>query len=128
MPTKNRRYFAELCFDEDVYARTAVKEICNAPNSLQSGSIVWGEYFEFPFIPEHKIENIRLHVYRDTDKKKSRKDKDYIGLINIPISSLTSGQFTEKWFPLSTPKSQRSDTSSVRMKARYQSLQPPVIK
>ena len=71
---------------------------------MTTGSIVWGEYFEFPFLPDKQIKDIRLLIYRDTDRKKSRKDKDFIGLVNIPILSLSSGQFTEKWFPLATPK------------------------
>ena len=120
LPTKQRRYYAELCLDDDIYARTSVKEI-EEKNHAQTGSIVWGEYFEFPFLPDKQIKDIRLLIYRDTDRKKSRKDKDFIGLVNIPILSLSSGQFTEKWFPLATPK--RSEGCSVRMKARYQLLQ-----
>ena len=80
-----------------------VKEI-EEKNQMTTGSIVWGEYFEFPFLPDKQIKDIRLLIYRDTDRKKSRKDKDFIGLVNIPILSLSSGQFTEKWFPLATPK------------------------
>lgn len=121
LPTKNRRYYAEVHFNDQIYARTSIKEIQNGPNQ-QSGSIVWGEYFEFPFLPDIRIETIRLHIYRESDKKKNRKDKDYIGLVNIPISSLTTGQFFEKWFPLSTPKSTSKSEISVRMKTRYQSL------
>ena len=145
LPTKQRRYYAELCLDDDIYARTSSKEIEEKPNQISNGSIVWGEYFEFPFLPDKQIKDIRLHIYRDTEKKKSRKDKgtahfknhkhsqekivgtnlehkkDYIGLVNISITSLSSGQFTEKWFPLATPK--RSEGCSVRMKARYQLLQ-----
>lgn len=59
--------------------RTSVKEIQNSSSGIQSGSIVWGEYFEFPFLPDIRIETIRLHIYRESDKKKHRKDKDYIG-------------------------------------------------
>jgi hypothetical protein len=59
--------------------RTSVKEIQTSSSGIQSGSIVWGEYFEFPFLPDIRIETIRLHIYRESDKKKHRKDKDYIG-------------------------------------------------
>jgi len=122
LPTKNRRYYAEVHFNEQIFARTSVKEIQNSSNGIQSGSIVWGEYFEFPFLPDIRIETIRLHIYRESDKKKHRKDKDYIGLVNIPISSLTTGQFFEKWFSVTTPKSTSKSEISVRMKTRYQSL------
>ena len=75
LPTKQRRYYAELCLDDDIYARTSSKEIEEKPNQISNGSIVWGEYFEFPFLPDKQIKDIRLHIYRDTEKKKSRKDK-----------------------------------------------------
>jgi len=64
---------------KNAFYRTSVKEIQNSSNGIQSGSIVWGEYFEFPFLPDIRIETIRLHIYRESDKKKHRKDKDYIG-------------------------------------------------
>ena len=54
LPTKQRRYYAELCLDDDIYARTSVKEI-EEKNHTQTGSIVWGEYFEFPFLPDKQI-------------------------------------------------------------------------
>ena len=96
---------SELCkkFDFAGGHPILVKEI-EEKNQMTTGSIVWGEYFEFPFLPDKQIKDIRLLIYRDTDRKKSRKDKDFIGLVNIPILSLSSGQFTEKWFPLATPK------------------------
>ena len=62
LPTKQRRYYAELCLDDDIYARTSVKEI-EEKNHTQTGSIVWGEYFEFPFLPDKQI---KVRDFSDT--------------------------------------------------------------
>jgi len=92
LPTKQRRYYAELCLDDDIYARTSSKEIEEKPNQISNGSIVWGEYFEFPFLPDKQIKDIRLHIYRDTEKKKSRKDKG-----TAPIAPRTIKIHTKKF-------------------------------
>jgi len=57
-------------------------------------SVFWGEQFEFSSIPE--VEDITVHVYKDSDKKK-KKDKDYMGLVNLSVRSLVNQQCLEKW-------------------------------
>lgn len=57
--------------------------------------IFWAEHFEF--FPLPGVQDVTIHLYKDSDKKK-KKDKDYIGLVNLSISSLVNQQSVEKWF------------------------------
>ena len=59
-----------------------------------SSSILWGEGFEFTCLSISK--DITVHLYKDTDKKK-KKDKDYIGLVNLSVNTLLNHNFVEKW-------------------------------
>lgn len=113
LPAK-KKYFCELCLDDALYARTSCK--------LKADNIFWGEHFEFTNLPA--VQNITVHLYRDSDKKKKKDKNNYVGLVNIPVESVTSRQLVEKWYPVSTPNQGKGKTAGpmIRIKARYQSM------
>ncbi|XP_068608588.1 DAB2 interacting protein b [Brachionichthys hirsutus] len=113
MPAK-KKYFCELCLDDSLYARTTCK--------LKTDNVFWGEHFEFNNLPP--VKSITAHLYKDTDKKKKKDKNNYIGLVSIPVASVTGRQFVEKWHPVSTPSPPKGKTSGpmIRIKARYQSM------
>ncbi|TRY59555.1 hypothetical protein DNTS_012245 [Danionella cerebrum] len=113
LPAK-KKYFCELCLDDSLYARTTCK--------LKSDNIFWGEHFEFNNLPT--IQNITIHVYRDSDKKKKKDKNNYVGLVSIPVATVMSRQLVEKWYPVSQPNpgKGKSPGPMVRIKARYQSM------
>lgn len=113
MPPK-KRYFCELCLDDVLYARTTSK--------VRSDCLFWGEHFEFGSLPA--INSITVHVYRDADKKKKKDKSNYVGLVNIPVQAVSGRQFVEKWYPVSTPTSNKTKGGgpSVRIKCRFQSV------
>lgn len=113
LPAK-KKYFCELCLDDALYARTSCK--------LKADNIFWGEHFEFTNLPP--VQNITVHLYRDSDKKKKKDKNNYVGLVNIPVESVTSRQLVEKWYPVSTPNPGKGKTAGpmIRIKARYQSM------
>ncbi|XP_069793782.1 ras GTPase-activating protein nGAP isoform X3 [Narcine bancroftii] len=109
-----RRYFCELCLDDTLYARTTSK--------MKADNLFWGEHFEFYTLP--MVRNITVHIYKDMDKKKKKDKNNYVGLINIPITSVTGRQFMEKWYPVSTPNANKGKGGSpcIRIKCRYQTI------
>ncbi|XP_036435811.1 DAB2 interacting protein b isoform X1 [Colossoma macropomum] len=113
LPAK-KKYFCELCLDDALYARTTCK--------LKADNVFWGEHFEFTNLPA--VQNITVHVYRDSDKKKKKDKNNYVGLVNIPVETVTSRQLVEKWYPVSTPNPGKGKTAGpmIRIKARYQSM------
>ncbi|KAM4720337.1 DAB2 interacting protein b isoform 7-T9 [Anableps anableps] len=113
LPAK-KKYFCELFLDDSLYARTTCK--------LKTDNLFWGEHFEFSNLPA--IRSITAHLYKDTDKKKKKDKNNYIGLVSIPVISVTGRQFVEKWYPVSTPTPPKGKTSGpmIRIKARYQSM------
>ncbi|KAM9307247.1 DAB2 interacting protein b isoform 2-T2 [Pholidichthys leucotaenia] len=113
LPAK-KKYFCELCLDDSLYARTTCK--------LKTDNVFWGEHFEFSNLPA--VKTITAHLYKDTDKKKKKDKNNYIGLVNIPVASVTGRQFVEKWYPVSTPNPPKGKGSGpmIRIKARYQSM------
>nr|XP_043882431.1 disabled homolog 2-interacting protein-like isoform X2 [Solea senegalensis] len=113
LPAK-KRYFCELCLDDSLYARTSCK--------LKTDNIFWGERFDFSSLPS--ISAVTLHLYKDTDRKRKKDKSTYVGLVNIPVATVTGRQLVEKWYTLSTPSTIRSKSSvpTVRIKARYQSI------
>ncbi|XP_048375769.1 ras/Rap GTPase-activating protein SynGAP-like isoform X4 [Stegostoma tigrinum] len=113
LPPK-KRYYCELCLDEMLYARTTSK--------MKTDNVFWGEHFEFNNLPA--VRNIRIHLYKDTDKKKKKDKSNYVGLVNIPISSVAGRQFVEQWYPVSQPSSSRGKAGgpTIRIKSRYQSM------
>ncbi|KAK3567569.1 hypothetical protein QTP86_020022 [Hemibagrus guttatus] len=113
LPPK-KRYFCELCLDDVLYARTTSK--------VRSDSLFWGEHFEFGGLPA--INSITVHVYRDADKKKKKDKSNYVGLVNISVQAMSGRQFVEKWYPVSTPTSNKvkGGGPSIRIKCRFQSI------
>uniref|UniRef100_A0AAR2LU35 DAB2 interacting protein b n=1 Tax=Pygocentrus nattereri TaxID=42514 RepID=A0AAR2LU35_PYGNA len=113
LPAK-KKYFCELCLDDALYARTTCK--------LKADNVFWGEHFEFTNLPA--VQNITVHVYRDSDKKKKKDKNNYVGLVNIPVETVTNRQLVEKWYPVSTPNPGKGKAAGpmIRIKARYQSM------
>ncbi|KAM9321913.1 ras GTPase-activating protein nGAP isoform 2-T2 [Pholidichthys leucotaenia] len=114
LPPK-KRYFCELCLDDVLYARTTSK--------TRHDSLFWGEFFEFDGLSA--VRSVTVHVYRDVSDKKKKKDKNnYVGLVNIPVASVTGRQFVERWYPVSTPTAAKAKGGgpSVRIKSRFQTI------
>uniref|UniRef100_A0A3Q2QEN0 DAB2 interacting protein n=1 Tax=Fundulus heteroclitus TaxID=8078 RepID=A0A3Q2QEN0_FUNHE len=113
LPAK-KRYFCELCLDDNLYARTSCK--------LKTDNIFWGERFDFSSLPP--VASITLHLYKDTDRKRKKDKSSYVGLVNIPAAAVSGRQLVEKWYSVSTPSTLRAKSSvpTVRVKARYQSI------
>uniref|UniRef100_A0A4W3H2S0 RAS protein activator like 2 n=1 Tax=Callorhinchus milii TaxID=7868 RepID=A0A4W3H2S0_CALMI len=109
-----KKYFCELCLDDTLYARTTSK--------IKADNLFWGEHFEFFTLP--LVRNITVHIYKDVDKKKKKDKNNYVGLVNIPIASVTGRQFVEKWYPVSTPNASKGKGGgpSIRIKCRYQTI------
>ncbi|KPP75872.1 ras/Rap GTPase-activating protein SynGAP-like, partial [Scleropages formosus] len=144
LPPK-KRYYCELCLDDMLYARTTSKP--------RTDTVFWGEHFEFNNLPA--VRNLRLHLYKETDKKRrkarsnhsvsfaaidfvlgsstlfSMEKSTYLGLVSIPISSITGRQFVEQWYPVIQPSvlaktggvgSGKIINASLRLKSRYQTM------
>ncbi|XP_075875980.1 ras GTPase-activating protein nGAP isoform X2 [Nelusetta ayraudi] len=113
LPPK-KTYFCELCLDDVLHARTTSKS--------RQDSLFWGEYFEFAGLPATR--SLTVHVYRTPDKKKKKDKSNYVGLVNIPVGSVTGRQFVERWYPVSTPAPAKSKGGgpSLRIKSRYQTI------
>lgn len=91
------RYFCELCLDDSLYARTSCK--------LKTDNVFWGERFDFSSLPS--INAVTLHLYKDTDRKRKKDKSSYVGLVNIPVATVTGRQLVEKWYTVSTPSTSR---------------------
>ncbi|XP_067366414.1 synaptic Ras GTPase activating protein 1b isoform X11 [Channa argus] len=118
LPAK-KRYYCELCLDDMLYARTTSKP--------RTDTVFWGEHFEFNNLPA--VRNLRLHLYKETDKK--RRKSTYLGLVSIPISSITGRQFVEQWYPVIQPSvltkgagvgGGKIINASLRLKSRFQTM------
>ncbi|XP_061860115.1 ras GTPase-activating protein nGAP isoform X4 [Colius striatus] len=109
-----KKYFCELCLDDTLFARTTSK--------VKADNIFWGEHFEFYSLPP--LHSITVHIYKDVEKKKKKDKNNYVGLVNIPMASVTSRQFVEKWYPVSTPTPNKGKSGgpSIRIKSRYQTI------
>ncbi|XP_061633277.1 synaptic Ras GTPase activating protein 1b isoform X4 [Phyllopteryx taeniolatus] len=121
LPAK-KRYYCELCLDDMLYARTTSKP--------RTDTVFWGEHFEFNNLPA--VRNLRLHLYKETDKKRRKEKSTYLGLVSIPISSITGRQFVEQWYPVIQPSVLTKGTgvggggkiinASLRLKSRFQTM------
>uniref|UniRef100_A0A8C6Y7T9 RAS protein activator like 2 n=1 Tax=Naja naja TaxID=35670 RepID=A0A8C6Y7T9_NAJNA len=109
-----KKYFCEICLDEILVARTTSKS--------KADNIFWGEQFEFSGLPP--TYHITVHIYKDTEKRKKNYKNNYIGLVSIPIATVTGRQFVEKWYTISTPTVNKGKSSvpSIRIKSRYQTI------
>ncbi|XP_061836042.2 disabled homolog 2-interacting protein isoform X2 [Nerophis lumbriciformis] len=113
LPAK-KRYFCEVCLDDSLYARTSCK--------MKTDNIFWGERFDFMSVAA--VGAVTLHIYKDTDRKRKKDKSSYVGLVNIPVVTVTGRQLLEKWYAVSMPSTIRAKSSvpTVRVKARYQSV------
>lgn len=108
-----KRYFVELCLDDCLYARTSCKS--------RTDNVFWGERFDFSGIPS--IGSITLHLYKETNPKRRKDKSSYVGLVNIGVSSLAGRQVQERWYPLSTPSSNRGKSGpALRVRVQFQSV------
>ncbi|XP_031621273.1 probable Ras GTPase-activating protein isoform X3 [Contarinia nasturtii] len=119
--TPKKRYFCEINLDKTLYGRTSVKQ--------KTDLLFWGEYFDFPDIPDINV--ITVNVYREGDKKKKRDKHILVGSVKIPIHDVTktTREFTEDWYPIVSEKhdsfsrnSTKEPIPTLRIKCRFQSI------
>ncbi|CAI2357607.1 unnamed protein product [Caenorhabditis sp. 36 PRJEB53466] len=126
LPAK-RKYYCELCLDKTLYARTSSK--------ARSDNVFWGEHFEFGMLP--KIDEVCVSVFREADPKKKKDRPTLIGYVIIQIDQLDGRNPVERWYTVNQThhndtssriasalgaKSSNQDTPSLRIKARWQSV------
>ncbi|XP_055716745.1 ras GTPase-activating protein raskol isoform X4 [Phlebotomus papatasi] len=118
LPPK-KKYFCEINLDKTLYGRTSVK--------LKGDLLFWGEYFDFPDIPD--INLITVNVFREGERKKKRDKHTYVGCVKIPIHEITARMFCEDWYPIISDKVDSFGRNSVkdgfptlRIKCRFQSI------
>lgn len=124
LPAK-RKYYCEMTLDKTLYGRTSGK--------ARTDNIFWGENFEFMMLP--KIGEICISLFRESDSKK-KKDQ-LIGYVIIAIEQLASRSPVERWYTVNNThsesgtsfiasalggKSSSQETPSLRIKARWQSV------
>ncbi|XP_052126561.1 ras GTPase-activating protein raskol, partial [Frankliniella occidentalis] len=108
-----KRYFAELCLDKTLYARTSSKQ--------KGDMCFWGEHFDFHNLPSVNVININL--YREADRKKKRDKNVLVGSVSIPVHEVTSRYLTEKWYPVISEKVVTKDPPALRVKCRFQTVE-----
>ncbi|XP_055350428.1 LOW QUALITY PROTEIN: disabled homolog 2-interacting protein-like [Paramacrobiotus metropolitanus] len=113
LPSK-KRYYCEVYLDQSLYARTSAK--------AKQDLCFWGEQFEFTRLPV--IQTLEVHLYREADKKRKKEKCQLIGKVIAPISAISGGQITERWYPVILERNSgvKSDEAAIRIKARYQAI------
>ncbi|XP_055527142.1 ras GTPase-activating protein raskol isoform X2 [Wyeomyia smithii] len=118
LPPK-KKYFCEINLDKTLYGRTSIK--------LRTELLFWGEYFDFPDVPDINV--ITVNVYREGEKKKKRDKHALVGCVKIPIHEVTSRTFSEDWYPIIAEKhdsisknSSKEPIPTLRIKCRFQSI------
>ncbi|XP_055620306.1 ras GTPase-activating protein raskol isoform X2 [Toxorhynchites rutilus septentrionalis] len=118
LPPK-KKYFCEINLDKTLYGRTSVK--------LRTELLFWGEYFDFPDVPDINV--ITVNVYREGEKKKKRDKHALVGSVKIPIHEVTSRTFSEDWYPIIAEKhdsisknSSKEPIPTLRIKCRFQCI------
>ncbi|CAB3401166.1 unnamed protein product [Caenorhabditis bovis] len=125
LPAK-KKYYCELCLDKTLYARTSAKP--------RSDNVFWGEHFDFSMLP--KIEEICVSIYKDGDGKKKKDRATLVGIVTITMDQLSGRNPVERWYTVNTTnetssriasalgaKSSSQDQPSLRIKARWQSVE-----
>ncbi|CAK5071708.1 unnamed protein product [Meloidogyne enterolobii] len=133
-----RKFFCEISLDNIIKAKTSSK-------SLSEGICFWGENFDFQKLPFNS-QQLCIDLMREPEmlinnggKKrrggggngKSSHEELHclVGLVRIPLSQLVGKQPIEKWYlissgePSQTSSSSTDSQPSLRLKARYQSVQ-----
>lgn len=94
---------------------------------LRTDLLFWGEYFDFPDIPDINV--IQVNVFREGDKKKKRDKHTFVGSVKIPIHEVTSRTISEDWYPIVSEKhdsisrnSAKEPIPTLRIKCRFQSI------
>lgn len=97
-----KRFYCEIYLDQTQYGKTSSK------TKSQEMGLFWGEQFDFARLPN--VQTLEVHLYRESEHKKAKKNKDrhaLIGKVVLPIMALSAAQLTEKWYPVILEKKLR---------------------
>ncbi|KAF0303800.1 putative Ras GTPase-activating protein [Amphibalanus amphitrite] len=110
-PSGTRYYSCRTAEERDRWIHSKAKtELC-----------FWGEQFEFNNLPT--VESIQVNLYREPDKKRKKDKNVLVGTVEIPVSSVNSKFFVEKWYPVALEKgTSNKHAPSLRIKCRFQAV------
>ena len=112
---KNEKIFS---FGENIFFFKIYLKVCSM--KLISNENI----FFFSFINED-CSIVSCEIYRESDRRKSKGD--FIGSIDIPLSTINGNQFIEQWYSFQTNKDKSNKNSDgsiqIRIKAKYQTIQ-----
>ncbi|XP_071948105.1 uncharacterized protein [Antedon mediterranea] len=107
-----KRYFCEIFLDDELCAKTTSKPLIGIDKS--SEEVFWSEQFKLDSFPDTHA--LTVHLFREQDGKKKKKDVGYIQIPMIDLKATT----VEHRYDVTTPKS--NETPSIRIKATYQCI------
>ncbi|CAL4060278.1 unnamed protein product [Meganyctiphanes norvegica] len=109
-----KRYFCEVLLDGSLYSRTSSKS--------KSDMCFWGEQFEFQSLPP--VETISVALYREPEKKRKKEKNILVGIVNIPVTSVLSRSYIEKWYQVQPDnnKNANKDLAALRIKCKFQTV------